>query len=277
MFTKEFFQETIIDPLIENLSSYKDLLIQLLIAIIIVIIGWIIAKIIQISTKLILRILNFDRFSDKSGLTKFLDSGGLHNIPSTTIANLLYWIIIFISVTVSVNIFTTQSAFQLVDRLILYIPQAIVAVFILMLGIAFGIFFGKLLRTAIIRSGIRENIALYFQLFLTISISFFAFILSLSILKVSERVIAVIINNLLEYIFIALAIAFGLGGRYIAADIIASFKLKQIYKKGDEVKYDNIKGVLKEITPFDSLVYTKDGIINIPNSRLAQKSIKRKI
>ncbi len=277
MFTMEFFKETVIEPLLENLANYKDLFVQLLIATIILIIGWILAKIFRFIITLILRILHFDDFSDKSGFTRFLESGGLHNIPSTTIGNLLYWLILFISFTVAVNIFTTQSAFQLVDRLILYIPQALVAVFIFIIGVAFAVFLGKILKSAVVRAGVRENIAYFLQILLYSIIAIFSLLLGLSILKVSEQVIAVIINNILKYTFLGLAIAFGLGGRYMAGDIIASFKLKRLYPKGSEIHYDKVDGVLKEIGIFDSLVYTKDGIINIPNSSLAKKIIKRKI
>ncbi len=277
MFTVEFFKETVIAPLLENLANYKDLFVQLLFATIVLIIGWVIAKLLQIIIRTVLRLLHFDDFSDRTGFTGFLESGGLHNIPSSTIGTLFYWLMLFISFTVAVNIFTTQSAFQLVDRLILYIPQALVAVFIFIIGIGFSIFLGKMLKSTIVRAGIKESIAQIFQTLLNINISVFALLLGLSILKVSDQVVAVIINNILKYVFLGLAIAFGLGGRYLASDIIASFKLKQLYPKGSEIHYDKVDGVLKEIGLFDSLVYTKDGIINIPNSALARKIIKRKI
>ena len=277
MFTKEYFEEAILDPLIENLANYKELLVQFLIAVAIIIVGWIVAKIVQIIVKIVLRILHFDNFSDRTGFTKFLEHGGLHNIPSTTVANLFYWIILFIGFTVAVNIFTAQSAFQIVDRLILYIPQALLAIFIFIIGIAIGIFLSKILQSAIIRAGIRARVASFLQSLLFATIAIFSLLLGLSQLKVSDDVIAVIINNILEYSFLGLAIAFGLGGRFIAADIIAAFKLRKLYPKGSEIEYDDVKGVLKEIGWFDSLVYTEKGIVNIPNSALARKVIKRKI
>jgi hypothetical protein len=277
MFTKEYLTETILKPLIANLSSYKELLIQILIAFLIIVVTWIIAKIIQLIIRIILRILHFDDFSDSIGLTKFLEHGGLFNIPSITISNLFYWIILFIGFTVAVDIFTTQSAFVIVNRLILYIPQAILALFVFMIGCAIGLFLSRILQSAIIRTGIRPKIALFFQTLLFAVIAVFSLLLGLSQLKVSDEVIAAIINNVLQYSFLGLAIAFGLGGRFIASDIIASFKLKKLYPKGSEVEYDNVKGVIKEIGWFDSLVYTEEGITNIPNSLLARKIIKRKI
>ncbi|MDD5066558.1 MAG: hypothetical protein PHF84_05880 [bacterium] len=277
MFSKEYLIDSILQPLIDNLGNYKNLLIQFLLAMAVLVAAWIIAKIIQLIVKFILRILQFDKFSDKTGMTMFLESGGLHNIPSTTVGNLFYWIILFIGFTVAVNIFTTQSAFQLVDRLILYLPQAMVGVFIFIIGMAIAIFLSKILQSAVIRAGIRENVARVLQAMLFASIAVFSLLLGLSQLKVSDAVIAVIINNILEYSFLGLAIAFGLGGRYIAGDIIASLKLKRLYPKGTEIMYDDVKGVLKEIGLFDSLVYTEEGIINIPNSSLAKKIIKRKV
>lgn len=277
MFTKEYLNDTILQPLIDNLLNYKDLFKQFLIALAVVIAAWLVAKLVQFIIKLLLRILQFDKISDNLGITKFLESGGLYNIPTTTISNLFYWIVLFIGFTVAVNIFTTQSAFQIVDRLILYIPQALVGVFIFIIGMAIATFLSKLFQSAIVRAGIRERVASFLQSLIFASIAIFSLLLGLAQLKVSNEVIAVVINNILQYSFLGLAIAFGLGGRYIASDIIASVKLKKLYKKGAEISYDNIKGVLKEVGLFDSLVYTEDGVINVPNSTLAKKAIKRKI
>ena len=92
-----------------------------------------------------------------------------------------------------------------------------------------------------------------------------------------DKVLNAIIINVLQWSIIGFAIAFGLGGRHIASDIVASLKIRKLYNKGAEVEYDNVKGVLKEIGWFDSLVYTDTGVINIPNSSLARKIIRRKI
>ncbi|MBN1897803.1 MAG: hypothetical protein JW827_03415 [Spirochaetes bacterium] len=277
MFTKEFLQEGILNPLLENLVNYKELILQFLMAIAIIIATWIVAKIVQIIIRIFLRIIHFDKFSDKTGFTKFLEHGGLHNIPSTTIGNLFYWIIMFVGFTVAVNIFTAQSAFQIVDRLILYIPHALLALFIFIIGMAIAVFLSRILQGAIVRAGIRERVAGFLQMLLFGFIAVFALLLGLTQLKVKDDVIAIVIENALRFIFLGLAIAFGLGGRYMASDVIASFKLRQLYPKGSEVEYDNVKGVLKEVGWFDSLVYTQKGIINIPNSSLARKIIKRKI
>lgn len=277
MFTKEFFQFTILEPLKENLGYYKETFVeQLGVALLILIATWIGAKIVQIIIKFILRILQFDKLSDKFGITKFLEHSGLHNIPSTTMANMVYWIILFVGFTVSVNVFNAP-AFTLVQRIILYIPQAMVAIFVFIIGLAFAVFLSKILQTAIIRAGIRERVAYFLKNMLFASIAGFSLLLGLGQLKVGSDVIKVVINNILQYSFLGLAIAFGLGGRIIAADIIASIKLRRLYPRGTEIAYDDIKGVLKEIGLYDSMVYTEEGIINIPNAVLAKKAIKRKI
>ncbi len=277
VFTREYFQLTIIDPLLDNLSQYQEILNQLLIAVLILIVAWIAAKIIQLIVKFILRLFSwFDKLSDKTGLTKFLEHSGLHNIPSTTIANLVYWIILFLGFTLAVDQFGVP-AFILVKRLIIYIPSALVSVFIIIIGVAIAILFGGLLQSGMRRAGIRENIASFFKNILFVSIIVFSIIHGLRQLRVTQQVISVIITHILQWSFIGFAVAFGLGGRHIASDIVASFKLRKLYPKGEEVEYDDVKGVLKEIGWFDSLVYTEEGIINIPNSALARKVIKRKI
>ena len=274
-FTKAYWNE-LIASLLENLGHYEEILGQLIMAFIILTIFWLAAKLVQIIIKFILRLFHFDKFSDKVGFTRFLEHSGLHNIPSTTMSSLFYWIIIFIGFTQAVEVFGVV-AFVLVQRLITYIPNALAAFLVLIMGMAVAVLLSKFLQSVIMRTGIRKGIAALLKNVLFAAIAVFSILLSLNQLNVPNEVTRTIITYLLHWGIIGFAIAFGLGGRHIASDIVASFKLKHLYPKGTEVSYDNVKGVLKEIGLYDSLVYTEKGIVNIPNSSLARKIIKRKI
>ncbi len=276
IFSKEYFQFNIIGPLLETLSQYKEILYQLILAFIILTLSWIVAKTIQLIVKFILRLVYFDKLSDKTGFTRFLEHSGLHNIPSTIISSLFYWIVIFIGFTIAVEVFGVL-AFPLVQRLIIYVPYALASVFVIIMGMAIAVLLSKFLQSVLVRAGLAASIAKFLKNILFTAIAVKSIFIGLNQLNVSQDVINAIITHVLQWSFIGFAIAFGLGGRIIAADILASFKLKNLYPKGAEVEYDDVKGVLKEIGWFDSLVYTEKGIINIPNSSLARKIIRRKI
>ncbi len=270
-------RETILIPLLENMAQYKEILKPLFYAIIIFIATWIAAKIVQVIIRYILRIFHwFDKLSDKTGFTRFLEHSGLHNIPSITISNLIYWIILFIGFTAAVD-HLGVPAYILVQQLIIYIPNALLSVFMVIIGIAVALLLSRLLQSAIIRAGIREGVASFVKNILFTAIAGFSIYQGIKQLEVDQKVLNAIIGNIIQWSAIAVAIAFGLGGRHIASDIVGSFKLKKLYPKGTEINYDDVKGVLKEVGWFDSLVYTEKGIVNIPNSSLAKKIIKRKI
>ncbi len=277
IFSKAYIKMEIWEPLKEILRYYyEDIGKKLLVALLILIATFIVAKIVQVLLKLILRLLKFDDFSDKIGLTKFLESGGLYNIPSTTIANLIYWIILFIGFTVSVDRLLERSAYQIVGKLIFYIPDALTGIFIFIVGSAIGVFLAKFLRILVLKMGIREKIAKFIEVFLLALIVIFSLLLALEQVRLSQKVVGIIIDNALTYTFLGLALAFGIGGRFFAGDIVAGLKLRRLYPRGSEIYYDNVKGILKKIGLFDSLVYTEEGIVNIPNSLLARKIIMRK-
>ncbi len=96
IFSKDYLRFSIIDPFIGSLKQYEELLFQLIVAFIILTATWLVAKIVQLIIKYILRLLRFDKLSDKIGFTKFLEHSVIHTIPSTTIYSFFYWIIIFI-------------------------------------------------------------------------------------------------------------------------------------------------------------------------------------
>jgi len=280
---RDFYLLYMQEPLLNSLKDYGEIIKSLFIILIVVALSWVIGKLVQFVIKLLLRIIHFDDFSDRIGFTRFLEHGGLHNIPSTTIANIFYWIILFIGFTVGIGITSEVLAVDNVRKLFNFIPEALLGILIVMLGMAVGVFLSKILRIALIRAGLQEKIVLMFQSLLLLFFALKSLYIGLTVVGISMqkiqnyKLIEQIFQNVITYTFLGLAIAFGLAGRHLASDILASFKLKKLYPKGSEVEYDDVKGVLKEIGWFDSLIYTEEGIINIPNSLLARKIIKRKI
>ncbi len=162
IFSKEYFQFNIFEPLMENLNQYREILYQFILAFIILTLSWIVAKTIQLIVKFILRLVYFDKLSDKSGFTRFLEHSGLHNIPSTIISSLFYWIVIFIGFTIAVEVFGV-FAFPLVQKLIIYVPYALASVFVIIMGMAIAVLLSKFLQSVLVRAGLVASIAKFFK------------------------------------------------------------------------------------------------------------------
>jgi hypothetical protein len=68
------------------------------------------------------------------------------------------------------------------------------------------------------------------------------------------------------------ALAFGLGARTAASNIIAVHYVRQAYRTGQEVKVDAFHGTIREITATAVLLDTIDGRVLVPGREFAEKA-----
>ena len=71
------------------------------------------------------------------------------------------------------------------------------------------------------------------------------------------------------------ALAFGLGSREIAANLIAGGYLRESYSEGDELGFEDVRGHLQQVGAVSCLLNTTDGQVSIPNRVLLNSTTKR--
>ncbi|GEM_PF-1551833 len=259
--------------ILDNADSWGDLLGRLakFLGILLFgsIVGWIGGRLV---IKNILRVIRFDDWADKVKISTFLEGGGLKNVPSTAVGNLVYWIVMFFAFSIAISEIAQEgAAFQAITGLFYYLPRTFLAIFLLIIGVALGDFFKKIIKSMAVNAGTRPQIADMIGLIMMLFIVIFSIFGALNALKLSSQVIKNITDHAISYILLGLAIALALGGRHMASDFIAYFKLKKAYPKGTSLTIDNKKGVIKEVNLFYSIMYTEEGVVNIPNHSLARK------
>jgi hypothetical protein len=129
--TKSFWQEV---------SQYLP---SLLAAGVVLLVGWIVARIARKMAVMILRLLRVDVLAEKVGIEDFLLQGSVRYTTVTLLASIVYWLIMFTVILAALNSLGMQSAASLFNRVLLFIPNVIVAVLVLM----FGAFFARIVRS----------------------------------------------------------------------------------------------------------------------------------
>ena len=196
----------------------SEFLPQLLSAVVILIVGWIVAKILRrISIKL-LKLMRLDIAAEKTGIEDFLIRGGIKYTTVTIVANLIYWLIIFTAMLAALNSLGLQAAAELFNRIILYIPNVIVAILVLMFGALFARFVYGASLTYLSNIGISgadvvSHIAQWAILIFVASVA-------LEQLSIGGQVLVSAFQIGFGAICLALALAFGLGGRDWAAHVL---------------------------------------------------------
>ncbi len=220
------WQEIVAEPGKEMLRKIAEYLPAIIGALIILIIGWIVAKIIQKLTRKVLTLIRFERFSEKAGISEALSKGNVRSTATQLLSGLVYWFIMILVLVMVVNALGLTVASQLLDGLLGYIPNVIAAVFVLVLGLFLANVTSGVVRTAASNARLPkpEILAGLSQWAIVI----FAVTASLRQLGIAPFLVSTTFYILFGGICLALALAFGLGGKETAAKLLEDFRSKYL-------------------------------------------------
>jgi len=198
---------------------------QIIGALLILLIGWIVAKVIKKLVVKGLKLVRFNYLTDKVGIEKFLSEGGVKVSFIDVIGTLVYWIIMLVVILATLNSLKLTAASTLFNEIMLYIPNIIVAIIILILGIYFARLVSQVLITSLKNmqektAVIIGNIAYYAIIVLTVFII-------LGQLNIAEQIVNNAFIIFFSAICLAFVLAFGLGGKEWASGIIKKYLKKE--------------------------------------------------
>ncbi len=217
----------LLEPAKLLLARIGGFLASALLMVIILIIGWLISRLIKTVVEKVLRSVKLDWLSDKIELDSLLAKGGIKYSLSELIAVLCYWIGLLVTFVVAFNAIDLPVAAGLLEKVVFYVPNIILAVFILILGMFLAIFLRNVIQVSAKNAGIAQaNLLAKISEFVIIVFSIF---IALEQLQIAIHVTQITLTIILGTIGLALALAFGLGCKDLAAKVVADF-LEKIKK-----------------------------------------------
>jgi hypothetical protein len=200
------------------LAQIADFLPRLLVTVFLLFAGWIFARLLRRFSVKLLKLVRFDEAAERAGFEDFLVQGGVRQTAVTIVADILYWLVLLALIFASLRTLGIQAGEELFNRLILYIPNVVVAILVLLLGSLFGkavrtIAFAYLNNIGVEGAGVISSLAHWAILFFVVS-------LALEQLSIGGQVLVSAFQIGFGALCLALALAFGLGGREWAAQIL---------------------------------------------------------
>ena len=195
-------------------------------AIIILIIGWLFAKFLKMLFTRFLKLVKFNYLTEKSGIEKFLKDGGVKNDAISVLGTLIYWIVMLVVIMATLNSLNLTAAASLFNEIMLYIPNVIVAIVILIIGIYLARMVSQIIKTSL--KGMQDKTSDLISHISFVVIIILTIFLTLGQLKIATEIVTSAFQLIFGAICLALALAFGLGGREKAAEI-----LKDLWKKNN--------------------------------------------
>jgi small-conductance mechanosensitive channel len=215
--------QAVTQSLSDGLGAILGALPALIGAIIILVIGFIIAKVLQGVVTRVLQSMGFQGWMESGGIKQFFDRSQTNQTPLSILGKLVFWLVFFIAITMAVDTLGISAISDVLAQFIAYIPQIIAAILILVLATLLANFVAGIIRGAT-GSNLIGSVAQY-------SIIVFAAFAALTQLGIAKELIAPTFLILLGGVTLAAAIAFGLGGKGVAQQMV-----EQGYQKGSEVK-----------------------------------------
>jgi Conserved TM helix len=210
--------DAVLDPLRALLQQFAALLPRLLGALGVVLAGWLLAKVVRLATVKALRAINFHVLTARAGIDGFLQQGGTDKDTTDVIGSIVYVLLILAALLVASNGLGLTHVSDLLGRAVLFVPRLLVAVFVLVLGSYFARFAGNAVEQYCRGAAIGEGEVL--GRLLQYGVMAFVILLAVDHLDIGGGLIQQTFLILLAGVVVALALAFGLGGRERAAALI---------------------------------------------------------
>jgi hypothetical protein len=192
---------------------------KLLAVIVILFFGWLVAKVARIAVKRLLKLVKFDQYAGKSGLEAFLKTDDFNISLSGVISQVVYWLVILLFVITGANALGMTEVAVMLNQLANYLPKIIVAIVVLIFGTLLSRFINRLVFAWL--HSIKFDGALAMSTSAEYLVQVFAIFVALEQLDIGTQLITALFVIMFGAIFLALAIAFGLGGKEWAAKIIS--------------------------------------------------------
>jgi small-conductance mechanosensitive channel len=218
-----------LDVFVASLTSFWTQLAgfvpQLLAALLLLFVGWIFASLIRTGTVKLLDALKFDDLSQKTGIDAFLKQGNINVSLSRIVASLIYWLFILVMVVMVSNSLGLHAVAELFNRIVLYIPNIVVAILVLVFGVLMARFINRLIFAYLNNMGVEG--ALTISTIAEYAVIVFVVFVALEQLEIGTQLLTAAFQIGFGAIGLALALAFGLGGREWAAGVIRRMTEKQ--------------------------------------------------
>lgn len=192
---------------------------SLVAAIIVLVVGWVLAVILGKIVSHLTSALWIDKGLEKLGIHESLQKVGI----SFNVAGLLGWIVkwflIIAFLIASADILGLQQITEFLNKVVLFIPNVIIAVVVLVFGLVIGNFLSNVVRTGVEATQFRRE-AGFVSGVAKWSVVVFSFMAALVQLGVAASLIQILFTGFVAMVALAGGLAFGLGGRDVADKIL---------------------------------------------------------
>src|SRR5687767_11577963 len=210
--------DLMLEPMRAFLVQVGDFLPRLALALVLILLGWFLAKGARFAITKGLRAVNFHVVTQRAGLDGFLRDGGIRADTTDILGLMVYWLVILGALVIGFNSLGLIYVTDLIGRVILFVPKVMVALLVL----AFGAYFARFIANAITAycKNVHIQDAELLGRLAQYAILTFVVLIALDQVNIGGDIVRQSFLIILAGVILALALAFGLGGKEWAAELL---------------------------------------------------------
>ncbi|OGD13048.1 MAG: hypothetical protein A2W20_02620 [Candidatus Aminicenantes bacterium RBG_16_66_30] len=232
---KAFIDKILIQPLREVFQKLSAFAPSLLTGIVVLAAGVVLAWLVKLLVVRIIRILKLDAAFARSGVTEALQKMAVKDTPAKLVGRMFYWLVVFIFFILALSVMRMPVIDELLEKFLLYLPNIFVALVVLAIGWFLGNFLGRAALIASVNAGMKAAGPL--SKGIKGAVLLFAFVMAFEQLGIGRSTVIAAFAIVFGGAVLALALAFGLGGK----DLARSFLEKRFKKSGESDRGDGLK------------------------------------
>jgi small-conductance mechanosensitive channel len=170
-----------------------------------------------------------------------------------------------VAIFAALSLLGLQFLSESLNQAVLFLPKLAVAAALLLAGAVVGALVGERLD----RLGREMDVALPIGRIAQVTVFAVFAITAAAQVAVSTALLMVLVGILLAGATATVALAFGLGGQHVAGQLSAGRYVREIYREGEEVSFDSLRGTVLRVESTTVVLRTAEGdAVRVPNGAL---------
>src|ERR1700744_2162155 len=210
--------DILVDATREFLHQTAAFLPRLLLALLVVAIGWLIAKAVRFAVERALRAINFNVLTERAGTDNFLHQAGMRGDTTTLFGLVAVWLVVLAALILAFNGMGLTYITDLLGRVVIFVPKLLIAMLVMVFGAYSARFVGNAAQNYCLDAQIPD--AEMLGRLVRYGIMLFVVMIALSQVEVGGDIVQRTFLIILAGLMLAIALAFGLGGKEWAASLL---------------------------------------------------------
>jgi hypothetical protein len=194
-----------------------EFLPRFVVMLVIVLAGLLVAYALRYVVRGLLRLSNVDQLSDQAGASRMLRMAALPKM-SELLSRSIFWIALLGFILVGISVLNIAGLQEQVSRFLHLLPEIVIAIVILFFGLVIANFLSRAALLAAVNAGYTSPKTLSWSIRFVIWI--LAITMALEELSVARETVIAAFSIVFGASMLGLAIAFGLGGQFLAREFL---------------------------------------------------------